>query len=249
MHRPIERQAAEAPAAARQSEPAPSRPAPSWTEAGRSVEGRPIETLVVGDGPRRVLWVGGIHGNEREGKLATEELPTAFADAKSLAQRITLTVVRDLNPDGSAARRRGNAQHIDLNRNFPASNFEPSRDRGERPLDQPESQLLHDLILELRPDLVVVCHSTRDGFINYDGPSRAFAERFHDKSGYPVVESDALHSTPGSLGSWVGRDLGIPILTLEYPRGLDAGTAWVETRDAILAILSDVAAAAADDSL
>ena len=85
---------------------------------------------------------------------------------------------------------------------------------------------------------------TRRGFINFDGPARTYAERFHEKSGYPVVESDALHSTPGSLGSWVGLDLGVPILTLEYRRGLDPDTAWIETRDAILAVLEEVALAA-----
>src|SRR5688572_11324952 len=41
-----------------------------WRELGRSVEGRPIRARTVGHGPRHVLWIGGIHGDETEGTLA-----------------------------------------------------------------------------------------------------------------------------------------------------------------------------------
>src|SRR5262245_11074347 len=49
-----------------------------WTTLATSVEGRPIRLATIGHGPRRVLWVGGIHGDEREGARATAELPAAF---------------------------------------------------------------------------------------------------------------------------------------------------------------------------
>lgn len=208
-----------------------------WQPVGRSAEGRAIEACEVGSGARKVLWVGGIHGTEREGSVATERLPAAFANTRTLGDHVTLTLVRDLNPDGSAANNRHNARDVDLNRNFPATNFVPHRRRGRAPLDQPESRVLHDLIVRGRPDLVLICHSTERGYINFDGPARRYAEVFSRASGYPVVESNTLHSTPGSLGSWVGLDLGIPILTLEYRRGTPPERAWDETRDAILAVL------------
>ena len=48
-----------------------------WKIAGQSVQGRQLRVATYGHGPRRVLWVGGIHGNEREGAVATAELPRA----------------------------------------------------------------------------------------------------------------------------------------------------------------------------
>ena len=49
--------------------------------------------------------------------------------------------------------------------------------------------------------------------------------------------SEEIAATPGSLGSWLGKDLRIPILTLEYHRGRSAHSAWAETRAAILAVV------------
>ncbi len=209
-----------------------------WHEVGRSVEGRPLRLLQLGHGPRRVLWVGGIHGNEREGHIATAELPAVFAATPGAGEAVTLTILEDVNPDGSAANSRTNKNGVDLNRNYPANNYLAGDGRGERPLDQPEARVLHDLILDERPHLVIVAHSWRgDHFINFDGPAEGFAKLFAARSGYRVHASDKFAPTPGSLGSWVGRKLGIPILTLEYLRGIDPRVAWMDTREAILAVI------------
>lgn len=210
-----------------------------WQLIGRSVEGRPIEVRAVGGGPRKVLWVGGIHGTEREGSVATEELAQVFLDA-GLAKSVTLALVRDLNPDGTTASSRRNARQVDLNRNFPAKNFVSSRQTGKKPLDQPEARVLHGLILKFAPDLVIVAHSSSRPypFINYDGPARSLARRFSVLSKYRIVPSAGLHATPGSLGSWVGIDQKIPILTVEWRRGMDHTKAWKQTQAAILSIVA-----------
>lgn len=217
--------------------------ATAWEEIGRSVEGRPIRLRTIGHGARRVLWVGGIHGNEIEGTIATDELPAAFASVDGLADRVTLTIVEDINPDGRAARTRGNAHGIDLNRNYPARNFAASPTNGKEPLCEPESRVLHDLIVRLDPHVVVVAHSwgrRPEGppcFINFDGPADHLARRFGELSGYAVVPSENIHGTPGSLGSFVGIDRRTPILTLEYERGRSPARCWTETREAILAVI------------
>lgn len=224
-----------APAAA---DAAAARPRGQWFTIGDSVAGRPLRVIRLGHGPRRVLWIGGIHGDEREGSVATEQLPTAFAGVPGADALVTLTIVEDLNPDGSANGTRGNQNGVDLNRNFPARNFLPGDAYGLRPLDQPEARALHQLVLDEQPHLVVVAHSwRRDHFINFDGPAARHAELFSAKSGYRVQPSDKIAPTPGSLGSWIGRTLGIPILTLEYERGTDPMTAWADTREAILAVI------------
>ena len=213
-------------------------PESPWQVIVQSHQGRPLRIRRIGNGPRRVIWVGGIHGDEREGAISTAELPLAFSRLPGALGQVTLTILEDVNPDGTALHRRGNAEGIDLNRNYPASNFLAGPNFGERPLDQPEAKVLHDLILAERPHLVIVAHSWRkDHFINFDGPAVAHAELFSARSGYRVKPSDRIAPTPGSLGSWVGRTLGIPILTLEHERGSDPLRCWVETRNAILAVI------------
>ena len=209
-----------------------------WRVVGQSVQGRPLRATSIGYGPRRVLWIGGIHGDEREGRIATRELPSAFAATPGAMRAVTLTILEDSNPDGSAQNTRGNSNGVDLNRNFPAVNFKPHRMFGIKPLSQPESGAVHDLILQLKPELIIVAHSWHDDrFINFDGPAEALAQRFSRLSGYALRVSEDIAPTPGSLGSWVGHTLGMPILTLEYRRGSDPRTAWQQTRVAILAVV------------
>lgn len=211
---------------------------PQWQTIGASHQGRALRITRLGRGSRRVLWIGGIHGNEREGRIATAELPRALIAVPGGLESVTLTILEDCNPDGTAQNTRGNARGVDLNRNYPAANFQASRLFGVRPLDQPEARALHDLILDERPHLVIVAHSWHDDhFINFDGPAGHLAERFARRSGYRVQPSNDIAPTPGSLGSWVGGTLRIPILTLEYHRGREPWAAWRETKAAILDVV------------
>ena len=212
--------------------------APVWRMVGQSVKGRPLRATTIGHGPRRVLWIGSIHGDEGEGKVATERLPQALSQMPGALSEVTLTILEDANPDGTAMNMRRNSNGVDLNRNFPAANFTPHRIFGIRPLSQPEALVVHDLIISTQPHLVIVAHSWRnDRFINFDGPAEALAVRFSRLSGYPLRNSRDMAPTPGSLGSWVGSTLGIPILTLEYQRGREPLAAWMDTKVAILAVV------------
>ncbi len=191
--------------------------------------------MSVGHGSRKVLFIGGIHGDEPEGAVATAELPAAF-EAAGLADAVTLTILEDANPDGRAAGTRGNANGIDVNRNFPASNFDsidPSN--GGKPLSEPEARAVVATLDRIAPNLVLVAHSWAGRqFINFDGPSRDIAERFAAASGLPVESSSSFAPTPGSLGSYFGRDRGIPVLTIEVLKGSDKNAVWQQLRPALL---------------
>lgn len=203
-----------------------------WEVVGTSVQGRPIRVQTLGHGSRKVLFVGGIHGDEPEGAYTTSQLPAAFTDA-GLADTVTLTILEDANPDGRAAGTRDNANGVDINRTFPASNFDPSN--GGSPLSQPESRALFDTINRVQPDLVLVAHSWAGSqFVNFDGPAREIAERFSASSGLPVRETNSFAPTPGSLGSYVGRDRGTPLLTIEVLKGSDPKAVWEQIREALL---------------
>ena len=59
-----------------------------WQVIGHSIEGRDIRRRTVGSGPRVVLWVDGIHGNEPENAVSTAALPAAFLAAPERAARV-----------------------------------------------------------------------------------------------------------------------------------------------------------------
>lgn len=209
---------------------------------GFSTQGRPILLRSVGHGPRRVLFIGAIHGDEPEGAHTAAALPEAFT-AAGLADRITLSLVEDANPDGRALGTRGNANGVDINRNFPASNFDASDPaNGGTPLSQAESRVLFDTIERLSPDLIISMHSwSGREFINFDGPGGALAQRFAQTSGLPVEESNAFAPTPGSLGSFIGRDSGTALLTVEVVKGSDPVAVWNQLKTALIqAIKGDV---------
>ncbi len=98
---------------------------------------RPISTLVVGNGPRKVLFTAAHHANEWITTLVLLKFAEDFAeaiqsggkifdqDAKSLAQAVTIYMVPLVNPDGvdlvTGAIREGDGQY-DLARQF-AENY------------------------------------------------------------------------------------------------------------------------------
>ena len=54
--------------------------------------------------------------------------------------------------------------------------------------------------------------------VNYDGPAAEWAEAIAASCGWPA-RADIGYPTPGSLGSWLGLDRGLPVITLELPAG------------------------------
>lgn len=201
-----------------------SIPTSTWRTIGHSHEDRPIEAVTTGHGQFRLLIVAGIHGPEREGAGAADPLLKLLSQPafQSLA---TTMIVRDLNPDGSANRTRGNANGVDLNRNWPASNFRASRRRGQSPLSEPETAALATEMDRFNPDLIIVFHATTPGpFVDADGPGNADAIAFVNAA--QTVDprwrtKPDYTNPPGSLGSYIGLDQNRPILTIEFLNGQD----------------------------
>ncbi|MBI3469388.1 MAG: DUF2817 domain-containing protein [Planctomycetes bacterium] len=215
-----------------------------WQTIGHSAEGRPIETARFGSGPRGVLLIGAIHGDEPEGLPVIERLADELASGPARAGDSTVVIIRNLNPDGTATRRRTSARGVDLNRNLPASNWDttarsPQFNPGPRPGSEPETQVLLGVLREFAPRRILVMHATRSRpMVNYDGPARELAEAMSQLNGY--VTSDTIgYPTPGSLGSYTGIDLQIPIITLELPRGITPEAAWQANREALYRLISD----------
>jgi murein peptide amidase A len=188
-------------------------------ELGRSHEGRPIfgAALVTGSAP--LLVVGGVHGDEPSSVEAVVALVTRLRAGTVRAAPVV--IVPALNPDGLARGAKNSARDVDLNRNFAARNWRPEHEPGyfpgATPLSEPETRLLARL-LDASPARGVVAVHAPFACVNYDGPARAWAEAVSAACGWPA-RGDIGYPTPGSLGSWLGVDQGLPVLTLELPPG------------------------------
>lgn len=216
------------------------------TRLGESVESRPIELHVFGDAPGPALIIGGIHGSEPTAAFVAGRLIEHLRENPALWSgpgAPSVAVLPVANPDGCRRGVRTNARGVDLNRNFPATNWRRRAHRlnnnGAEPLSEPESRAIADAIESLRPRLIVSIHSIQWGrhCNNFDGPAGAVAEAMSRHNGYPVQPSMG-YPTPGSLGSWAGIDRRIPIVTLELPRDLPGENAWGGNRAALLAAIA-----------
>ncbi len=197
-----------------------------------SVEGRELVAEIYGESGKVVLFMASIHGDEGAGTKLVQELGRRLESQPELLGDYRALLVPVVNPDGLAAGTRRNAHNVDLNRNFPARNFQSSLYRGNSPLSEPESKFISDLIRTYKPVRILSFHQAADR-IDYDGPGAALAHRLASLSPLAVHR---MGQRPGSLGAWAGGDKQIPTLTIELPRSaddLDVDEAW-ETYGMIL---------------
>ncbi len=204
---------------------------------GKSVEARPIECLTYGDGPDTVLILATIHGNESAGTPLLERLAVHFDAHPDLVAGRRILLVPVTNPDGFSKRVRHNHSGVDLNRNFPASNWNSSERHGDSALSEPESVALHNLIESARPNRIVSLHEPY-GCIDYDGPAEGLARAMAAQCDLPVRK---LGGRPGSLGSYAGETLKIPIVTVEFPESVarwDGAAMWDRYGKMLLAAIT-----------
>jgi protein MpaA len=183
---------------------------------GHSVLGRPIVAWSFGSdrAARRVLVVGCIHGNECAGLAITSQLRKA-----RVPEGVQLWVVPEMNPDGTAADKRQNANGIDLNRNFPyqwqpISN--PVYDSGTRPASQPETRAAMALVRRIRPAVTIWYHQHMD-LVDMAGGDRGVARRYAQIAG---LRATCLTFLSGVETSWSNHTFpGTTSFVVELPAG------------------------------
>ena len=218
----------------------PPRPEPRTVLLGNSVKGEPITMHVFGDGPDVTLIFCAIHGDETTAAYVGRKLLDEFRQYPPAGPGHAVALLPVTNPDGVAAGTRTNANGVDCNRNFPASNWKrrPGLLRsnpGTKPASEPETLAVMKAVELTKPARIVSVHSGLR-CNNYDGPAADLAARMAEHNGYPVQASIG-YPTPGSFGSWAGIDLGIPVVTLEMPRHNHGEKAWAENRAGLLAVV------------
>lgn len=220
----------------------PTPKSPEVVLLGYSVQGVPITMHVFGTQGRTALIFGAIHGSEpNSGHLARNLLDHLLEHPEAYGNR-RVAVIPVANPDGLVRTRRLNEHQIDLNRNFPATNWKVSKPGatfgGEKAASEPETRAIIKAVELLEPARIVSIHAITKGreCNNYDGPGLELAEAMKSHNGYRVTKTIG-YPTPGSFGSWAGIDRQIPTITLELPVDLPGDECWKIHREALLAVI------------
>jgi murein peptide amidase A len=174
---------------------------------GMSVEGRPIDAVRRGDPDgRRVLIIGVIHGDEQAGLQIVALLGT-----QPVPPGVDLYLVEAMNPDGVANDTRGNANGVDLNRNFPY-NWGPIAAPGDwqyagpEAASEPETRAVVDFVSAVQPDLLIWYHQDLFTIARGQGRDGAIRDRYAELTGLPR-ESPAGGTYTGVAAQWARQQL------------------------------------------
>ncbi len=187
---------------------------------GTSRQGAPLLVWRPDTAPE-ILILASIHGDESETTVVVSEALRSIRH-----EDLKVAVILCANPDGTVRGTRCNANGVDLNRNFPTSNWSPdpvhykSRESdtrdialcpGTEPASETETKALISLIEELSPRAVVSLHSALACIDDAD--ESPLGHRLADATGLPL-QGDIGYPTPGSMGTWAG-ERGLNLITYE----------------------------------
>lgn len=193
--------------------------------------------IVLGDGPDAIFILATIHGNEAAGTPLVRRLISHLQQNRELLTSRTVVLLPIANPDGLANGTRFNAHNVDLNRNFIAANRRGDVQGGSAALSEPEAYAIYQLTQQYSPNRIVSIHQPL-ACIDYDGPGQQLANHMAQYCDLPVKR---LGAKPGSLGSYAGITLGVPIITfemLENDSSLDSESLWRKYGRALLAAIT-----------
>ena len=188
---------------------------------GISVEGVPLTLHRPDAGRAEIVILAAIHGDEPETTVVVSEALRCLPRGDLQA-----AVILCGNPDGLLRGTRGNVRGVDLNRNFPTSNWSPdpvhyksrandARDialtPGAEPASEPETRALLSLLEELQPRAIVSFHSAL-ACVDDSGAS-PLGRQLADRCALPFL-TEIGYPTPGSMGTWAGEQ-GLNLVTLE----------------------------------
>ena len=197
---------------------------------GYSIGGRAITAYHFGNGGEAILFVGGIHGNERSSSLILHDLIEDLnAKARDIPSHRQVVVVPTINPDGYAAGSRNNASNVNLNRNFATSDWQKDLQDtngavagggGDAPMSEPETRAIAALSQQLMPRFTLSYHAVGSVVIgNLAGDSSARASTYASQVGYRVgTGRDAEifdYAISGTYDDWLMQKLGAPSMIVE----------------------------------
>lgn len=188
---------------------------------GTSLAGIPLTVYLPGTGSAEIAVLASIHGDEAETTVVVSEALRSVPQGDLQA-----AVILCGNPDGMLRGTRGNGRGVDLNRNFPTSNWSPepvfyktrasdARDialsPGAQPASEPETSALLALLERLKPRAVVSLHAAL-ACIDDAGGSH-LGRQLAARCALPLL-TEIGYPTPGSMGTWAS-ERGLTLVTWE----------------------------------
>ena len=175
--------------------------------------------------------MGCIHGNECAGRAITSALRH-----EPVPRGVQLWLVPEMNPDGTAADTRQNADHVDLNRNFPyrwERVTDPTFYSGPYPASEPETRAAMSLVRRLRPAVTIWYHQHMD-LVDMAGGDRGVARRYAQIAG---LRPTCLTFLSGVETGWSNHTFpGTTSFVVELPAGPVSPTALARHLRAVRAM-------------
>jgi protein MpaA len=208
---------------------------------GVSLEGIPLTVYLPDTGSSEIVVLASIHGDEAETTVVVSEALRCVPRGDLQA-----AVILCGNPDGMLRGTRGNGRGVDLNRNFPTSNWSPdpvcyktranyARDialsPGAQPASEPETTALLSLLERVNPRAVVSLHAAL-ACIDDAGGSH-LGRQLAARCALPLL-TEIGYPTPGSMGTWA-TEQGLALVTWE----LEAASLY-DLKDRHVPILIDL---------
>jgi hypothetical protein len=225
------------PLAAGQAATRSAQPAPREFVLGASAQGRPIEVVQFGGGPRKLVVVGDTHGGPEANthRLTLELIEHFRANPGQVPPTVRLYFIPTLNPDGLALGWRFDAAGVDLNRNMntnldacPENDWRTtvqgayglvSDTGGPWPDSQHEARLIRSFLWDAAGAIFI--HSNA-GLVFPAAcehpPSIAMAEAYAGGAAYTYSRLWPLYNITGGMHDWAGS-LGIAAITPELISG------------------------------
>jgi len=204
-----------------------------WRQDYESADRRPIETLRMGAGDRRVFVTSSLHGNEADTVRVVEAAIVALpGNSPALADR-ALLAVRSPNPDGAADRTLTNSRGVDLNRNWPSPRFPAGAEKitGEAPASEAETRALIQILADFRPTRVV--HVVSGGSLRGEILTTCDVKAV---PGFDVVRTDEQKAA--TLEDYAATRLRAEVVTLVLPAPRDSTTDPESVRQ-LVALMTD----------
>ncbi|TET99264.1 MAG: hypothetical protein E3J30_04860 [Anaerolineales bacterium] len=231
LHLPV---ATPTPASSPTATPTPSPFFRGPIAIGTSVAGRDLEVFQFGSGDSQRMIVAGIHGGYEGNtiRLADELIQVLTAKPDLIPTKVTLYILRSLNPDGEARsdsyKGRANENLVDLNRNWPAywQSTWPLEgcwtytyvSGGSHPASEPETRTLMNFLLTYQIESLISYHSAVLGIFPGGQPpdpaSISLAEAISNVSDYPYPPIETGCQYTGQLIDWASLQ-GIAAVDIE----------------------------------
>ena len=223
----------------------------------KSASGLPIELYKLGNGKTKILFIGGVHGNEVGTCKLVYRLIGYLSSKEDLLEGITAYFIPVLNVDGykEAIKRpdyfngglvgRTNNNNVDLNRNFDTKDWvnkgiwefgsrKIEVSGGEKPFSEPETKALKDFLEKENIEVILDFHN-RAGTVlgTKDDKGKKIAGVYSERSGYKDISKNEYPNTGWIKNYFEGQ--GVTYIEVETIKRWASD--WTSNKEALLRVL------------